>query len=235
MSVNSNSADAEPSLPVPAIELVEELRSRLDGDRELAIAFGSLTPGRQREYNHHISTAKQAKTRESRIDKCTPKILAGKGLRDRDSSAAGRRSAKANATSGDGPILLSGGNPQIPKGDGPEPVAAYLAAMPGWKQHVGNRLDSLIEKAVPGVRRAVRWNSPFYGIEDRGWFASYHCFDRYVKVRFLNGAKLDPLPPVESKDPDCRYLHIQEGEEIDEAQFERWIQQASSLPGWDGF
>lgn len=220
----------------PAIHLVEVLRNRLDRDPELAAAFASLTPGRQREYNFHISGAKQAKTRESRIDKCVPKILAGKGFRDRDVSTPGRRPTKPKAPSGDdGPVLLSGGNPQIPKGDGPEPVEAYLAAMPGWKQDVGRRLDALIERAVPDVRKAVRWNSPFYGVDDLGWFVSYHCYDRYVKVTFLNGTKLDPVPPIDSKDPDTRYAHIHEDDEIDEALFERWMEQAASLPGWDGF
>lgn len=222
------------------IELVDELQNRLDGDPRLAAAFASLTPGRQREYNFYISGAKQATTRERRIDRCVPKILAGKGFRDRDDAASDRRSKgrKKNAkpaSGDDGPVLLSGGNPQIPKGDGPEPVAAYLAAMPGWKQDVGRHLDALIERAVPDVRKAVRWNSPFYGVEDLGWFASYHCFDRYVKVTFLNGAALDPLPPVDSKDPNVRYAHVHEDEEIDEALWERWMRQASSLPGWDGF
>ncbi len=236
MSTKSELSDGNTSPLPPAIELVDELQNRLDGDKELAVAFASLTPGRQREYNYHISSAKQAKTRESRIDKCAPKILTGKGLRDRDVSTAGQRSAKPKAaSSNDGPVLLSGGNPQIPKGDGPEPVAAYLAAIPGWKQAVGRRLDSLIERAVPDVRKAVRWNSPFYGVDDLGWFVSYHCFDRYMKVTFLNGSKLDPMPPVDSKDPDARYAHIHQDEEIDEALFESWIRQASSLPGWDGF
>jgi hypothetical protein len=214
---------------------VEELQARLDSDPQLAAAFASLTPGRQREYNFHISGAKQATTRESRIDRCVPKILAGKGFRDRDDTT-GRRSTKTKAASdSDGPVLLSGGNPQIPKGDGPGPVAAYLAAMPGWKQDVGRRVDELIERAVPDVRKAVRWNSPFYGVEDLGWFISYHCFDRYVKVTFLNGSRLDPPPPIDAKDPDSRYVHIHEDEEIDEALFERWLHQASSLPGWQGF
>ncbi len=211
------------------MELVDELRNRLDGDPELAAAFASLTPGRQREYNFHISGAKQAATRERRIDRCVPKILAGQGLREGDAKRSGRRPGD------DGPVLLSGGNPQIPKGDGPEPVAAYLAAMPGWKQNVGRRLDALIEKTVPDVRKAVRWNSPFYGIENLGWFVSFHCFDRYVKVTFLNGAQLDPNPPVESKDPNTRYAHVHEGDEIDVAQFQRWFRQGSSQPGWDGF
>ena len=213
------------------VELVEELQNRLDGDPKLAAAFAGLTPGRQREYNFHISGAKQAETRERRIDKCVPKILAGKGFRDRD--GATRRAAAAKA--GDGPVLLSGGNPQIPKGDGPEPVNAYLAAMPGWKQDVGRQLDALIERAVPGVAKAVRWNSPFYGVDGQGWFASFHCFDRYIKVTFLNGADLDPLPPVDSKDPTTRYAHVHEGDDVDEELFRSWMRQAAALPGWDGF
>ena len=220
----------------PALELVDELQHRLDEDRELATAFASLTPGRQREYNFHVSGAKQAKTRESRIDKCVPKILAGRGFRDRDDDGASAgRGAKLNARAEGDVVLLSGGNPQIAKGDGPEPVAAYLAAMPEWKQDVGRSLDALIGRAVPEVKRAVRWNSPFYGVEDLGWFASFHCFDRYVKVTFLNGSKLDPLPPVDSKDPDARYAHIHEDDEIDEALFEDWMRQAASLPSWQGF
>ena len=218
------------------IELVDELENRLDADPELAEAFAALTPGRQREYNFHIAGAKQAETRERRIDRCVPKILAGKGFRDRDDPGSGRgRSPKPKGATGDGPVLLSGGNPQIPKGDGPEPVAAYLAAMPGWKQDVGRRLDAIIERAVPDVRKAVRWNSPFYGVQDLGWFVSYHCFDRYVKVTLLNGSNLDPLPPIDAKDPDTRYVHVHEDDEIDEDLFERWMEQASSLPGWNGF
>ena len=133
------------------------------------------------------------------------------------------------------PKLLSGGNPQIPKADGDAPVQAYIAAMPGWKHDVGRRLDALVVGAVPGVRKAVRWNSPFYGVEGRGWFLSFHCFTRYVKVTFLRGASLSPLPPVASKDPDTRYLHVGEDGEIDEAQFTGWVEQAARLPGWDGF
>jgi hypothetical protein len=134
-----------------------------------------------------------------------------------------------------GPRLLSGGNPQIPKGDGDAPVRAYIAAMPGWKRDVGRRLDALVQEVVPDVRRAVRWNSPFYGVDGRGWFLSYHCFTRYVKVTFLNGGSLDPLPPVESKDPATRYVHVHEDGAIDEARMRDWIRQASALPGWDGF
>ena len=134
-----------------------------------------------------------------------------------------------------GPKLLSGGNPQIPKGDGDAPVQAYIAAMPGWKRKAGQHLDELIERTVPQVNKAVRWNSPFYGVEGKGWFLSYHCFAKYIKVTFLKGAQLDPLPPVDSKDPDTRYVHIHEDEDLDEKLLERWIKQASELPGWDGF
>ena len=135
---------------------------------------------------------------------------------------------------GDGPVLLSGGNPQIPKGDGDAPVQAYLDAMPGWKGDIGRRLDELVVETVPDSRKAVRWNSPFYGVEGQGWFLSFHCFTKYIKVTFLNGAKLDPLPPVDSKHPDVRYLHIPE-EGFDEARFVGWIEQAASMPGEDTF
>lgn len=136
---------------------------------------------------------------------------------------------------GEGPRLLAGGNPQIPKGDGDGPVQAYIAAMPGWKQGVGRELDALIERCVPDVRRAVRWNSPFYGVDGQGWFLSYHCLTRYVKVAFLRGSALEPLPPVASKDPDARSLHLHEDEAMDAAQLAGWIEQAARLPGWDGF
>ena len=130
------------------------------------------------------------------------------------------------------PKLLSGGNPQIPKGDGDAPVQAYIAAMPGWKRDVGRRLDELVVGAVPDVSKAVRWNSPFYGVEGQGWFLNFHCFTKYVKVAFFRGASLRPVPPGESKDEDTRYLDIHEDDELDEAQFTEWINQASQLPGW---
>jgi hypothetical protein len=130
------------------------------------------------------------------------------------------------------PVLLSGGNPQIAKGDGDAPVQAYIAAMPGWKRDVGRRLDALIVRTLPHVRKAVKWNSPFYGIAGNGWFLSFHCVTRYVKVAFFNGASLQPLPPGESKQKDVRYLHIHEGDTIDEARIGDWIRQASKLPGW---
>ncbi len=132
-------------------------------------------------------------------------------------------------------FLLSGSNPQIAKADGDAPVQAYIAAMPGWKRAAGRKLDDLIVRTAPDVRKAVRWNSPFYGIEGQGWFLSYHVFTRYVKVTFLNGASLSPLPPVASKDKDTRYYHIYEDGEIDEDLVASWVRQAAALPGWQGF
>ncbi len=128
-------------------------------------------------------------------------------------------------------VLLSGGNPQIAKADGDAPVQAFISAMPGWKQDVGRRLDDLIARTVPDVRKAVRWNTPFYGIEGQGWFLGFHCLTKYVKVAFLNGSSLSPLPPVESKNSGTRYFHIFEGDELDEAVFASWLRQASKLPG----
>ena len=130
------------------------------------------------------------------------------------------------------PVLLSGGNPQIAKADGDVPVQAYIAAMPGWKSDVGRRLDALIVRTVPGVRKCVRWNSPFYGVEGRGWFLNVHVFTRYVKVTFFRGASLRPVPPGSGKDRDARWVDIHEGE-LDEAQMAAWVRQAAALPGWD--
>lgn len=130
------------------------------------------------------------------------------------------------------PRLLSGGNPQIPKGEGDAPVDAYLAAMPGWKQRIGRAVDALVVRTLPGVRKAVKWNSPFYRAPDQeGWFLSFHCFDRYVKLTFFRGTSLDPVPPGPSKQPDVRYLDIREEDAIDAAQLADWIRQASALPG----
>jgi hypothetical protein len=136
-----------------------------------------------------------------------------------------------DGTIGEGPKLLSGGNPQIPKGEGDAPVQAYIAAMPGWKSEIGRRLDALIEHTVPGVRKAVKWNSPFYGVEGQGWFLSFHCFTRYIKVAFFRGAALVPPPPGTSRQKDVRYLDIHEHDGIDAAQLADWIKQASRLPG----
>ena len=137
-------------------------------------------------------------------------------------------------TNENGVAMLSGGNPQIPKGDGDGPVQMFIENMPEWKRDVGRQLDDLIVRTVPDVRKAVRWNSPFYGVEGQGWFVSYHVFARYVKVTFLKGKSLDPMPPVDSKDPDARYYHIFE-DGMDVGQMEEWVRQAAAIPGWDGF
>src|SRR5437879_6040325 len=130
------------------------------------------------------------------------------------------------------PALLAGGNPQIAKADGDAPVQAYIAAMPGWKRDVGRRLDALIVGTVPGVRKAVKWNTPFYGIEGQGWFLGFHCFTKYVKVAFFRGTSLRPVPPGGSKQKDTRYLDIHEHDPLDEEHGARWIRHASESPGW---
>lgn len=127
-------------------------------------------------------------------------------------------------------VLLSGGNPQIAKGYGDDVVQTYIAAMPGWKHDIGAAIDTLVTRLVPGVQKAVKWNTPFYGLEKDSWFLSYHCFNAYVKVTFFRGTAMDPVPPGASKHPEVRYLDIREGA-LDEAQLSHWILQASRLPG----
>ena len=139
------------------------------------------------------------------------------------STSPSRRTAK--------PVLLSGGNPQIAKGEGDAPVQAYIAAMPGWKRDVGRRLDALIARTVPDVHKAVKWNSPFYGIEGQGWFLSFHCFTKYVKVTFFRGTSLRPVPPGKSKHGGRALPRHPRGRPLDEAQFAAWVEQASQLPG----
>ena len=129
------------------------------------------------------------------------------------------------------PTLLAGGNPQIAKAYGDAPVQAYISAMPGWKHDVGRRLDAIVTRTVPGVYKAVKWNSPLYGIEGEGWFLSIHCFTNYVKVAFFRGTSLRPVPPGESKTEETRYLDIREDDQLDEAQLAAWVKQASQLPG----
>jgi len=143
-----------------------------------------------------------------------------------------KKSAKVAKKAAAKPVkLLSGGNPQIAKGDGDAPVRAYIAAMPGWKGDVGRRLDALIVRTVPDVYKAVKWNSPFYGIEGQGWFLGIHCFTKYIKVAFFRGTLLRPVPPGESKQNEVRYLNIHEDDPLDEAQLADWVKQASQLPG----
>jgi hypothetical protein len=163
-----------------------------------------------------------SKKRAKVAKKTTAKRGAAKAAKPRTTAVKSRTAAQ--------PALLSGGNPQIAKGYGDAPVQAYIAAMPGWKREVGRRLDALIVRTVPGVRKAVKWNSPFYGVEDNVWFLNFHCFTKYIKVAFFRGASLRPLPPAASKHKDVRYLDIYEGE-LDEAQFAAWVKQASQLPG----
>jgi hypothetical protein len=155
----------------------------------------------------------------------SPKATAGQGER-----SAATKNKRSSTTAK--PKLLAGGNPQIAKGDGDAPVQAYIAAMPGWKRDLGRRLDALIARTVPDVRKAVKWNSPLYGVEGQGWFLGIHCFTRYVKVAFFRGTSLRPVPPVESKDKDTRYFHIHEDDQLDEELVASWVRQASELPGW---
>jgi len=154
--------------------------------------------------------------------------MAGKTSKNRvkttKKSAAKRVAAK--------PALLAGGNPQIAKAEGDAPVQAYIAAIPGWKRDVARHLDSLITRTVPGVRKAVKWNSPFYGIDGKGWFLNFHCFAKYLKVAFFRGTSLRPLPPGESKVKEVRYVDIHENDPLDEGLVASWVRQASELPGW---
>lgn len=130
-------------------------------------------------------------------------------------------------------VLLSGGNPQIAKGEGDAPVQAYIAALSGWQRDAAKRLDALVVRLLPGVKKAVKWNSPFYGVEGNGWFMGVHVFAKYLKVAFFYGAALRPMPPVESKDKNTRYVHISEGDQLDEAQWKTWLAQAAAMPGWN--
>jgi len=153
-------------------------------------------------------------------------------MRTRKSPRKSPRKSSAGARSSPRPRLLAGGNPQIAKADGAAPVRAYLEAMPGWKRAIGRRLDALITTTVPGVQKAVKWNSPFYGVAGQGWFLSFHCFTRYIKVTFFKGTSLDPPPPGESKHREVRYLDVAEDGLSDEEQFADWVRQASRIPGW---
>jgi len=162
-------------------------------------------------------------------------MKAGKMPRKSAQSAQGTKKVAKNTAAkrvAAKPKLLSGGNPKIAKADGDAPVQAYIAAMPGWKSDLGKRLDALIVRSVPNLRKAVKWNSPFYGIEGQGWFLGLHVYTRYVKLAFFRGASLRPLPPGPSKDKNTRYLDIHEGDELDEAQLARWLKQAAALPGF---
>ena len=161
--------------------------------------------------------------------KAAAKRVAAKAAKAR--KTAPKAASKPQSRKAAKPALLAGGNPQIAKADGDAPVQAYIAAMPGWKRDVGRRLDALIARTVPGVRKAVKWNSPLYGVEGQGWFLGLHCFTKYVKLAFFRGSSLRPVPPGASKSKDTRYLDIREDDEFDEAQIAAWVKQASLLPG----
>jgi hypothetical protein len=185
------------------------------------------------------SFTRRADCRDRRARRNQPDLAAG----DKSPTPGGDEGNGANSMADNAPTkssttckpkLLSGGNPQIPKGVGDGPVQAYIEAMPGWKRDVGRRIDDTISRTVPGVRKAVKWNSPFYGAPDAPadhWFLSYHCFDRYVKVTFFQGTQLQPAPPEMSKYPDVRYFHIHEDDGFNEARFANWVRQASKLSG----
>ena len=152
---------------------------------------------------------------------------------------ASKKSQNTNRVLGNkeaGPAkLLTGGNPQIAKGDGDAPVQTYISAMPGWKSDVGRRLDGLITSQFPNVHKAVRWNSPFYGIEGNGWLVSFHVLSRHVQLNFFCGSSLDPVPPGKGKDPNARWINIAEGDRLDEEQITAWLKQATHLRGWASF
>lgn len=148
-----------------------------------------------------------------------------------DSKKATTKTSQETAKPDSGPKLLSGGNPQIPKGEGDGPVQDYIAAMPEWKRNLGEQLDELIVRSVPDVHKAVKWNQPFYGFEGEGWFLAFRCYTKYVQLSFFRGSSLDPVPPKGSIHPEVRYFDIHEDDELDEDQLVSWVQQASSLPG----
>jgi hypothetical protein len=202
---------------------------------KLTFAHGASLPDPSRLFNASLEggTRRAIDIREGeKIDARAFKTLV-KAAVARNAAARSARPAKKARPPATKPVkLLSGGNPQIAKGDGDAPVQAYIAAMPEWKRGIGERLDALIVRSVPKARKAVKWNSPFYGLEGKGWFLSFHTFTRYVRVTFFNGASLKPVPPVASKMKDVRYLDIHEGE-FDEARIARWAKQAAKLPGWE--
>jgi hypothetical protein len=196
----------------------------------------------ERFWDEHLERLEKHLTKKERMmteSKAKPKAKStSRASKPRKSATRSKSTPKAGTKAKPGasearPVkLLAGGNPQIAKADGDAPVQAYIAAMPGWKSGVGRWLDALIVRNVPNVRKAVKWNSPLYGIEGQGWFLGFHVFTHYVKVTFFRGTSLRPVPPGASKDKNTRYLDIREGDELDEAQMATWVKQAAALPGW---
>lgn len=200
-----------------------------------AVALNAASRSKQRRIEamakHSSHTAKVGGSTGSR--RRSPKPTAREAT-PRPASRTRRTAGKPEAGTAPGVRLLAGGNPQMAKAEGDSPVQAYIAAIPGWKREIGRRLDALISQTVPGVRKAVKWNSPFYGIENQGWFAAFHVFARYVKVTFFKGTSLRPVPPG-GKSQEGRWIDIHEGgHDFDETQLAAWIRQASELPGWSG-
>ncbi|MGH9549749.1 MAG: DUF1801 domain-containing protein, partial [Terriglobales bacterium] len=178
------------------------------------------------------STVPKSHSSRSQPSKLQPLKAGAKAKPSVNAKSSAREAKPIKASKREQVVLLSGGNPQIAKADGDAPVQAYIAAMPGWKHDLGKRLDSLIMRSVPNVRKAVKWNTPFYGIEGQGWFLGFHCMTKYIKVAFFRGTSLRPVPPGKSKQKEVRYFDIHEGDEFNEAQFAAWVKQASQLPGW---
>ena len=212
------------------LSLPDDIAKELSKRPKLKKAFDALTPGRQRSYQFHFAGAKQSATRLRRLEVCVDKIMAGLGYNERVASA--KKEPKMDRSKTSQPKLLSGDNPQIPKGDGIASIESYLDAIPGWKQDVAKRIHGLILDAAPKCDMAIRWNSPFYGTKKLGWFVSYHCFLKYIKVTFFAGHALKPPPPITSKDLKVRYLHVSLDEPLDEKQFKAWVKRAKSLEGW---
>jgi len=201
---------------------------------KLTFAHGAGLPDPSRLFNASLegNTRRAIDIREGeRVDARAFKALVKAAVARNAAARSTRPAKKAKPPATKAVKLLSGGNPQIAKGDGDAPVQAYIAALPEWKRGIGERLDALIVKSVPKVRKAVKWNSPFYGLEGKGWFLSFHTFTRYVRITFFRGASLKPLPPGPSKVKEVRYLDIHEGE-FDDASIARWVKQAAKLPGW---
>ncbi len=206
---------------------------------KLTFARGADLPDPSRLFNSSLegNTRRAIDIHEGeKIDAAAFKTLVKAAVAQNRSQSQSKTAAKskpAKAKKSDTVVLLSGGNPQIAKADGDAPVQAYIAAMPGWKRDVGKRLDAIIVRTVPNVRKAVKWNSPFYGIEGKGWFLSLHCLTNYVKLTFFAGTSLRPIPPGGTpKSKDARWIDIYQGDDLDEKQMESWVKQASALPGW---
>lgn len=242
------------NIPVWSLDGIITTGEVYKGAVKLTFAHGAHLPDPSKLFNSSLdgATRRAIDIRQGdRLDERAFKTLvkaavalnreSRKSSAKRSNNATGKSAAKSSASkrakaklpvSDTGVVLLSGGNPQIAAAEGDAPVHEYIRAMPGWKRKVGEELDALIERTIPKLQKAVKWNSPFYGVEGKGYFLSYHVFAKYVKVTFFRGADLDPVPPEPSKDPHARYAHIHEDDELDTARWTKWIKQAAKLPGY---